>query len=460
MRGERNGTNGRQPANVLRLARTRKLSEIEPEALEWEWRDRIPKGKVTLIVGDPGVAKSLLTTFIAACKTTGRPWPDDPPGTMRRPAQVIWLSAEDDASDTIRPRIDAAGGDPDLITILDGIKTVELDDYVDPEAGPSASRREQEAEFSLANDIPVLEQEIIRTGATLIIVDPLTAYLGETDSFKDADVRRVLRPLSELAAKYGVTIIAVMHLNKAMGKAAQYRVSGSVAFVAAARAVHLVAIDPDDKEKRVFLPLKQNLSKAPDGLKFKLETYPMIYKNRQADPARLVWLAESVTTSLDEALDPGQGGGQALDQAVAFLLETLGEGPQLSRAVHADATELDISKATLRRAMEKLGVIHRKLKKDQDPKTPFMMWLPDQEQHAHEKNREQHTQHEQDEHVVTPEQGELDQSTPKGALLARSLPAYDAHDAHDAHDFMARAREQDTEHVAHWQKDDDDWIPF
>ena len=93
-----------------------------------------------------------------------------------------------------------------------------------------------------------------------VVVDPLSAYLGVTDSHKNAEVRGLLTPLSDIAAKHHTAIVGVTHLNKAVGQMdAMMRLSGSIAFVAAARSAYLVASDRDDKTRRLFLPLKNNL---------------------------------------------------------------------------------------------------------------------------------------------------------------------------------------------------------
>ena len=76
-------------------------------------------------------------------------------------------------------------------------------------------------------------------------------------------MRGVIAPLSELASDLGAAIIFVTHLNKGTGGSALYRATGSLAFVAAARAAFLVTRDKGDQNRRLFLPLKNNLG--PDA---------------------------------------------------------------------------------------------------------------------------------------------------------------------------------------------------
>jgi RecA-family ATPase len=107
----------------------------------------------------------------------------------------------------------------------------------------------------------------------LIVIDPITAYLAGIDSHINADVRAVLAPLGQLAARHSVAVVCVSHLNKggaASGGSgdALLRVSGSLAFVAAPRAAFIVARDPENRARRLFLPAKNNLGRDGTGLAF------------------------------------------------------------------------------------------------------------------------------------------------------------------------------------------------
>src|SRR5689334_7537014 len=94
--------------NALQLD-VRRMSRVESRKVEWVWPNRIAIGKQRLIGGEPGLGKSQLTAALAAAVTTGGDWPCGEGGAGR--GSVVILSAEDDAADTIRPRIDAAGAD-------------------------------------------------------------------------------------------------------------------------------------------------------------------------------------------------------------------------------------------------------------------------------------------------------------------------------------------------------------
>lgn len=186
------------------------LSEIRPERVDWLWPGRIPRNKLTLFDGDPGLGKSALTTDLAARVSVGRPWPDDSPC---EPGGVVLCSAEDGIGDTVRPRLDAAGGDAErvlaLATVPDG---------------------DAERLISVPEDLDVLRRGIERVSAALVIVDPLMAFLsGDVNSHRDQDVRRALAPLARLAEGTGVAVVVVRHLNKATGATPSTGVAGASA---------------------------------------------------------------------------------------------------------------------------------------------------------------------------------------------------------------------------------------
>jgi KaiC/GvpD/RAD55 family RecA-like ATPase len=249
------------------------FSDIAPKPLRWLWPGRIPLGKLTLLIGDPGLGKSLLTADIASRITRGTPFPDS---ARCESGSVIFLSAEDDPADTIRPRLDAAGADVSCVHTLEAVR-VQL-----------TNGSLTEKPFNLETDVAALEGAVREhPGVRLIVIDPISAYLGGVDSHSNAEVRGVLARLATLAAQYNVAVLCVTHLRKSAG-AAVYRAVASIAFTAAARAVWAVAPDPEDADRRLLLAVKQNLSADPGGLAFRIE---MAHNN----VARLAWEAGAVT---------------------------------------------------------------------------------------------------------------------------------------------------------------------
>jgi putative DNA primase/helicase len=312
---------------------SKRLSDYEPEHVRFLWAGRIPYGKITIIDGDPGDGKSVLTVYIAACVTQGRDFPDDAPCEA---GGVVMISGEDGLADTIRPRIDAAGGD--------AAKVLPLAFLPDEQGG--------ERPFSILDDLPILERAIKRVGASLVVIDPLMAFLPEkVSAHKDQDIRRALSPLAALAERTGVAVVVVRHLNKAVGSNPLYRGGGSIGIVGAARSALLVARDPEDEDVRVFAPLKQNLSTPASSLKYTIETAPN-------GAARVEWKGTTPFAAKD-LLKPQVGDEEersALAEAKQFLQDELSDGPMHSVQVLKNGRQAGVSEPTLRRAKTALKV--------------------------------------------------------------------------------------------------------
>lgn len=320
----------------------RRLSEVVPKSINWLWPGRIAIGKLTLIAGDPGLGKSFMTLDIAARVSRGRNWPDRSAGAAPIGGVVV-LNAEDDLEDTIVPRLEAAGAAMERIVALQAVSVI-------GEGGQEAGIRQ----FDLARDLAALETAIRSTpGCRLVIIDPITAYLGSVDSHKNADVRSLLAPLSELAARLNVAVVAVTHLNKSAGQAAIYRTMGSLAFTAAARAAWAVVKDKEDEIKRLFLPIKNNIAPDSGGLGFQI-----VPQGPDSQPV-VVWDSEPVQSTADQALTMEAGeksATTALDEAVEWLRDMLSDGPRSAKEIKEQSQTDGIKARTLDRAKSKLGV--------------------------------------------------------------------------------------------------------
>ncbi len=336
--GSGNGQAG--PAPSYPLVRT--LEDIPPEAVSWLWARRVAAGKLTLYVGDPEAGKSTLAVDLAAHVTTGRPFPDGAPCDR---GDVLYCTLEDGLGDTIRPRLDAAGADVARVHSITGI----MDD-------------EGERLPSLPLDLYHVETVVRGLGVKLLILDPLKGYMESGgNEWRDGDVRRVLSPLAHFAERTGVAVVAIVHLTKATGVQAAYRVSGSIAFLAAARSVLLAAPDPDDPDsgRRVFAPMKSSLCRRPPTL-----TYTLAAPDGSDDgPARVAWGGESAVTArqaLAAQADDGEDRSQT-DEAAAFLLDELADGEQKAADVQRLAKKAGISEKALRRGRERLGIRPRRV---------------------------------------------------------------------------------------------------
>lgn len=301
------------------------LADVKPEEVRWLWKNRVPLCKVTLIVGDPGLGKSFVALDIAA-------------DVSRSGKDVILLSAEDDPADTIRPRLDVAGADVSRVQLLRAIRTTAEDG------------KDTEAMVRLDHDIRQIAEAINQHPNTaLIVIDPLSAYMGNVDSRSDEQVRTILAPLAQLASKAGVAIVCVKHLNKDEQKSAMYRAGGSIGFVAAARVVWMIVKDKDHADRRLMLLVKSNIGSNPGGLAFRIE--------ETDSKVGLKWDSEPVHIELEDALRADVFEQEsALDEAKQFLKDKLANGPVPASEVQQAAKEADVSDATLRRAGDALKI--------------------------------------------------------------------------------------------------------
>jgi hypothetical protein len=325
-----------------------RLADVQPEAVTWLWPGRLAAGKLALLVGDPGLGKSWITMDIAARLSAGRPWPDASPAASV--SDVLVLSAEDGLADTIRPRLDALGAD---VTRVHHSAVLRSGD--------------RERAIQLA-DTDMLERALADTGARLLIIDPMSAYLGSTDSHRDAEVRGLLAPLAALAERTEVAVLGVMHLSKGTQRPAIYRAIGSIAFAAAARLVFAVAADPQREHRRILVPVKSNLSATPEALAYSLAG------------GALAWDPQPVSDVDVNALLSGPGGTAsdretqpAAEQCIRELLDHEA-WPMDSKDALAAGKAQGINARTLHRAARRLGI--RILRKGFGPGGRWMWHRP------------------------------------------------------------------------------------
>jgi putative DNA primase/helicase len=333
-----------QPNGRTNVLATRRLSDIEAKPVSWLWPGRIARGKVSIIAGSPGLGKSQIAAYIAAIVTSGGMWAVE--HQKCEIGSVVFLNGEDDPADTIRPRLSAAGADLKRVVTVDGVK-----------AGYSANGNSVHRPFTLEEDLQTLDGTLSELGdVAVVIIDPITAYLGKVDSHKNADVRALLAPLSDLAAKHNTAMIGISHLTKACGSPALMRVSGSLAFVAAARAAFLVGADEQDKSRRLFVPMKNNIGPDDKGLAFRIESAIVETKAGPLSTSRVVWDPEPVSETADEVLqsDIGPQSGSALVEATEWLQAALADGPVSAAKIKEEAKAAGISQITLRRATKKV----------------------------------------------------------------------------------------------------------
>ena len=316
-------TGGTSPAPEPGLILIR-LADVEPEDVTWLWRDRIPAGKLTLLVGDPGEGKSFVSLAIATALSRGAALPggDVPDG----PADVVLATFEDGIADTIRPRADRLGADVNRLHCIEGARD---------EKGRIRPMH--------SSDVGMLEAQLeAMPDVQLLVVDPVMALLGgRTDAYRDNEVRDALQPLVQLAACRGVAVLGVMHLRKAQADRALYRIGGSGGFGALARSVLLAGSDPDSG-RRAVAHIKSNLGPLTEPLEYRI-----------GGPGGFEWMGTAPELGADRLLAAaGDDQGDATD----FLQQALADGPRRAKDVQVDACAWGYSEKQLRTAREKLGI--------------------------------------------------------------------------------------------------------
>lgn len=322
------------------------LSEYEPKRLSWRSRNRLARGKITIIDGDPGLGKSTLMADWAARVTRGEALFD---GDPQPETGVIMLNAEDDPADTIRPRFDAAGGDPDRLLILNElpVTTKEGEPVFWPNGDP------QTRWFGFPNDAFILEEAIAEMNAGLVFVDPLFAFLSpDVKSNNDQDVRRALSVLSLIAQRTGVSVVLVRHLNKSGGVNALYRGGGSIGIIGLARIGLLLGRHKDDESLRVLAGVKNNIGPMAKSLGFRLEAVP------GTDIARMVYAGEVDVTANDLLLGDVEAREEAdeADECTEWMREYLGGGPREKTDILKQSKIRGFSQRAVQRAYSKLRI--------------------------------------------------------------------------------------------------------
>jgi len=317
------------------------MSDVEAQAVEWLWPPYIPLGKATMLDGDPGAGKSILTIEIASRISRG----ERLPGMSKSPtpATVLMLAMEDGAEDTIRPRLDASGADVSRVHLID--KELPLDE----------------------SGVKGLKAEVVRLGAKLVIIDPLNSYLPDGVTSNDTTkVRRVINRLVSLAAETGAAILIVRHLNKGQGSAIQ-RGAGAMDIIAGCRSGLMVGHDPHDENKSILAHYKHNLSKAGPSLAFTVDD----------TDGKFTWLGTSSLRADDLVAPPEDADSRtAVEDALEFLRVTLADGPVLSAWVYSRGEKEKHSEASLKRAKKALGVRSRKAKKGEEHQGQWFWELP------------------------------------------------------------------------------------
>ncbi len=253
-----------------------KGSDVKATPITWLWKNYLAAGKLHLIAGRKGDAKSTITVDLAARLSNGTPWPD---GSPSAPGDTLIFSSEDDFEDTILPRFMAAGGNRDRFINIGG------------SVGADGDGRQM---FDPSRDIPLLEDAISQVpDCRLLILDPF-ALVIRAEQGNNAGNRRDMHPVVDFAARRGIAILGITHFNKESEKKDVIdRYNGSLAQAAQARVLLGTAADPEGNARRM-VRVASNISSAggSTGIEYTVETAWVKDDGKDIATSRICWGAQ------------------------------------------------------------------------------------------------------------------------------------------------------------------------
>ena len=327
------------------------MADITPATQQWVFDKVVPQGKLTVLMGEPGVGKSLTALGIAAKVTRGLTGPADT--EPQEPGSVILFSPQDGVAETTRPRLEAFQADLSKVILIPGFSEQ------DNETGQRLSW-----EFQLDRDMSFLEtrlKSLQEAGANvrMVVIDPIERFLESVTKKKKEVIESLSARLAKLAMETNVAIVVVTNLPRGMkGTSALnrgFRHAGDLGpFGAVARSVWMVGQDLDNRNRRLLLPVKTNLCALPNSLAYQIENGVIQWEQ----PGPVLTGDEFLASQETEAREKPPGyvkPTSKLGIAVKWLKKQLSEQPRHGATLIADGMENNIMQKTLRRAYDVLG---------------------------------------------------------------------------------------------------------
>lgn len=302
----------------------------------WAWESWAPLGSLVIIAGEPGAGKGVLISWVLARLSRGT-CPGDLYGD---PTRILWVGFEDSWEEVVLPRLVAAGADADQIGHLRPKTPGEM--------------------LDLARDYDQLCALVDEHDLRVVCFEALVDHLAGADDHKNAEVRRALTPLVELARAKQLLVVGTTHLNKMGTGTYRQRVAGSGGYLAVARVGLLVHPHPQIDDQRVLALGKGNLGKVPDSMAFEIVSadVPNLDGTEVADVGVLAREYRDHSLTVDELLagrKPDQGSKE--DDVVEFIRDQLADGEVSSEDMKAAAAQRGIGEKTLRKYRDQAGAV-------------------------------------------------------------------------------------------------------
>ncbi len=313
------------------------FADVESQEVDWLWEPWLARRKLHLLGGHAGDGKSLLTCALAAAFSSCGKLPD---GSTAPSLRTMFLLAEDDLADTVKPRLELHGAtfDDDRILVVDAVRE------------PDKPR----AVFSLKRHVEMLSAAIVQHKIDLLIIDPLSAFTPGLDRNSE-EARDLLMPLVDMAEQTNVAIVGIVHVGKPNGtnRTPLQMLMGATAYGAVARLVWMLApvSREEDDPNRVLGIVKSNLGPKPRSLRWSLPVEDM----------PIQWLGDSEQSIIEMVYEGGRRDDAGMSperrEIIAFLN---GSGEGHSPQQIADALEKNVSTVrNMLRSMEEAGAIIR-----------------------------------------------------------------------------------------------------
>lgn len=331
-----------------------RASDIEMALTRWLWFEHIPVGDLTVFAGMPQKGKSTAAIDVVARLTTGK---DFPAGSVKQvdPCEVAILASEDNPKTTTVPRLRAAGADVERVHLITG-----------------TGDGKQQWDVALDRDLDQLRDFLLwHADVKLVVMDPVTSYIGDVDPNKPKEVRPFLNKLKRFAEDMGISLLLIMHLSKNPDVSALHRVGGAATWIEVPRSVWFFDLKKQDDENAEpsYVMVNGKLNIVADNRKKALEYafagVDVSIEGVQQSMGTIKWGEESAVTleqqySKQTREKPGPKPVQ-LEAAVEWLRDYLGEGPQKSSEIFADGRDHGHAKDTLYKAKDQLRIVLRKL---------------------------------------------------------------------------------------------------
>lgn len=332
------------PASKIPIRRTRWLWDTTPPGESPTSHGRMPMHSLTIAAGGAGIGKSQFACWMAAHVTNGTL-----PGELfGKPRCVIYAATEDSWSQTIAPRLVAAGAD------MERVFRVEVEDD-----GAKSAR------LTLPVDTSLLGRTAEEYGVALFVADPLLSMIdANINDYRAAEVRAALEPLVDAADRHGFTVLGLAHFTKAGAADPLLRIAGSGAFGQLIRALIAFArVEDESGDPEFVLSIEKN-NLGREGLpSFKYAIQGCTVETEDDGPShvsRFVLGPESTTSVKEQMVNGMQPAGdqeslsEASDWLKAFLTDMA--GCETADVIKAAARKAGISDSSIDRAKKKLAL--------------------------------------------------------------------------------------------------------